>query len=124
MSSTLLNQRCSLNILELRSGTGLVGIAVAATFDANVTVTDLPHVITNLQFNAEANTAVLAANDGTVHVAPLRWGEAIDVNLIRRDFDLVLALDVVHHNPLNVFFFFFFLIFFLFSFNFEFIYIY
>ena len=57
-------------------------------------------------------------------MAPLRWGEAIDVNLIRRDFDLVLALDVVHHNPLNVFFFFFFLIFFLFSFNFEFIYIY
>ena len=39
-------------------------------------------------------------------MAPLRWGEAIDVNLIRRDFDLVLALDVVYHNPLNVFFFF------------------
>ena len=35
----------------------------------------------------------------------LRWGEADDVNLIRQDFDLVLALDVVYHDPFNVFFF-------------------
>ena len=100
LSSTLLDQRRSLNILELGSGTGLVGIAAAATLGANVTVTDLPHVTTNLQFNAEANTAVLAANGGTVHVAPLRWGEADDVNLIGRDFDLVLASDVVYHDHL------------------------
>ena len=50
----------------------------------------------------------------------LRWGEADDVNLIRQDFDLVLALDVVYHDPFNVFFF---KIFFLFSFNSKFIYL-
>ena len=104
LSSTLLDQRRSLNILKLGSGTGLVGIAAATTLGANVTVINLPHIITNLQFNAEANTAVLAANGGTVHVVPLRWGEADDVNLIGRDFDLVLASDVVYHDPLNLYF--------------------
>lgn len=89
-----------LNILELGSGTGLVGIAAAATLGANVTVTDLPHVIPNLQFNADANAEVLAANGGTIHVASLRWGEADDVELIGREFDLILASDVVYHNHL------------------------
>ncbi|XP_030930795.1 protein-lysine N-methyltransferase rrg1-like [Quercus lobata] len=82
LSSTLLDQHRSLNILKLGSRTGLVGIAATTTLDANVMVTDLPHVITNLQFNAKANAAVLAANGGTIHVALLRWGEANDVNLI------------------------------------------
>ena len=104
MSSTLLDQHCSLYILELVSGTGLVGISVAATLGANVTIIDLPHVIMNLQFNAEANAVVLAASGGTVHVASLRWGEVDDVNLIGQDFDLVLTSDVVYHDPLTFFF--------------------
>ena len=110
LSSTLLDQRRSLNILKLGSETGLVGIAAATTLGANVTVINLPHIITNLQFNAEANTAVLAANGGTVHVVPLRWGKADDVNLIGRDFDLVLASDVVYHDPLNLYFILFYFI--------------
>jgi predicted nicotinamide N-methyase len=100
LSSTLIGHRRPLNILELGSGTGLVGIAAAATLGANVTVTDLPHVIPNLQFNADANASVLNLNSGAVHVAPLRWGEADDVELIGRDFDLVLASDVVYHDHL------------------------
>ena len=99
------DQHRSLNILKLGFGIGLVGIAVAATLGANVMIIDLPHVITNLQFNAEANAAVLAASGGTVHVASLRWEEVDDVNLIGQDFDLVLTSDVVYHDPLNVFFF-------------------
>ena len=105
LSSTVLDQHRSLNILKLGFGIGLVGIAVAATLGANVMIIDLPHVITNLQFNAEANAAVLAASGGTVHVASLRWEEVDDVNLIGQDFDLVLTSDVVYHDPLNVFFF-------------------
>ena len=100
LSSTLIGHRRPLNILELGSGTGLVGIAAAATLGANVTVTDLPHVIPNLQFNADANASVLNLNGGAVHVAPLSWGEADDVELIGRDFDLVLASDVVYHDHL------------------------
>ncbi|KAI4327595.1 hypothetical protein L6164_020035 [Bauhinia variegata] len=89
-----------LRILELGSGTGIVGIVAAATLGANVIVTDLPHVVPNLQFNADANAGVLASNGGAVSVAPLQWGHAEDVELIGRDFDLILASDVVYHNHL------------------------
>lgn len=89
-----------LNILELGSGTGLLGISAAVTLGAKVTVTDLPHVIPNLQFNVDANAAVLAANGGVINVAPLRWGEEEDVKLIGNEFDLILASDVVYHDNL------------------------
>ncbi|XVF62029.1 hypothetical protein PTKIN_Ptkin08bG0184200 [Pterospermum kingtungense] len=100
---TALSNGCSgrkLTILELGSGTGLVGIAAAVTLGANVTVTDLPHVIPNLQFNVDANSDVVAKKGGTIKVAPLRWGEDDDVEVVGRGFDLVLASDVVYHDHL------------------------
>ncbi|KAF2543620.1 hypothetical protein F2Q68_00030585 [Brassica cretica] len=89
-----------MNILELGSGTGVVGIAAAITLSANVTVTDLPHVLDNLSFNAEANAQTVARFGGQVHAAPLRWGEADDVELLGRNVDLVVASDVVYHDHL------------------------
>ncbi|KAG2329393.1 hypothetical protein Bca4012_021043 [Brassica carinata] len=89
-----------LNIVEIGSGTGIVGIAAAAMLGANVTLTDLPNVIENLKFNADANARVVARFGGEVHVAPLRWGEAGDVEDLGRDVDLVLASDVVYHEHL------------------------
>ncbi|XP_019085367.1 PREDICTED: protein-lysine N-methyltransferase rrg1-like [Camelina sativa] len=53
-----------INIVELGSGTGIVGIAAAATLGANVTVTDLPNVIENLRFNADANAEAAARSGG------------------------------------------------------------
>ncbi|KAK7386529.1 hypothetical protein VNO78_26823 [Psophocarpus tetragonolobus] len=84
-------------ILELGSGTGIVGIVAAATLSCHVTITDLPHVVPNLQFNADANASLTG---GEVTVAPLRWGHADDVEAIGRDFDLILASDVVYHDHL------------------------
>ncbi|CAN6988452.1 unnamed protein product [Brassica rapa subsp. trilocularis] len=89
-----------MNILELGSGTGVVGIAAAITLSANVTVTDLPHVLDNLSFNAEANAQTVARFGGQVHAAPLRWGEADDVEVLGRNVDLVVASDVVYHDNL------------------------
>lgn len=89
-----------LKVLELGSGTGLVGIAAAVTLGANVTVTDLPHVLPNLQFNVDANANLVALQGGTITVAPLRWGKDGDVETIERDFELVLASDVVYHDHL------------------------
>lgn len=89
-----------LRILELGSGTGLVGIAAAAILGANVTVTDLLHVIPNLQFNAELNSKVWAPHCGKLDVAPLKWGEADDMDAIGREFDLILGSDVVYHDHL------------------------
>ncbi|XP_010503759.1 PREDICTED: protein N-lysine methyltransferase METTL21A-like [Camelina sativa] len=89
-----------LNVVELGSGTGIVGIAAAATLGANVTVTDLPNVIENLRFNADANAEAAARFGGKVHVASLRWGEIDDVEALGQNVDLVLASDVVYHEHL------------------------
>ncbi|KAL5715259.1 hypothetical protein ACHQM5_017100 [Ranunculus cassubicifolius] len=86
-----------LRILELGSGTGLVGIAAAAILGAKVTITDLPHVVPNLVFNAKANNGGSGSN---VDVRALAWGEAEDVERVGRDFDLVLGSDVVYHDHL------------------------
>ncbi|KAA8531882.1 hypothetical protein F0562_006401 [Nyssa sinensis] len=89
-----------LRILELGSGTGLVGIAAAAALGADITVTDLPHVLSNLQFNVDANADVLAQQGGTVNVAPLSWGDADHMETIGREYDLILGSDVVYHDHL------------------------
>lgn len=93
--------RCRLRILELGSGTGLVGITAALTLSADVTVTDLPHVLPNLEFNARANSDVLARHGGSVEVAALCWGEVDQMEgLVGREYDLVLGSDVVYHDHL------------------------
>ncbi|XP_030462634.2 uncharacterized protein LOC115682537 [Syzygium oleosum] len=96
-----------LSVLELGSGTGLVGIAAAVALGADVTVTDLPHVVPNLQFSVDANAAALAAGaggggggGGAVRVAPLRWGEAEDVGALGEEYDVILASDVVYYDHL------------------------
>ncbi|CAM8972251.1 unnamed protein product [Rhodiola kirilowii] len=96
--SEFLDQHRRLKILELGSGTGFAGIVAAATLDAEVTVTDLPHVIPNLEFNVEANAGVL--KNGSVVAAPLRWGDAEDMEKLGREYDVVLASDVVYHDHL------------------------
>ncbi|XP_061336459.1 uncharacterized protein LOC133283596 [Gastrolobium bilobum] len=89
-----------LRILELGSGTGIVGIVAAVTLGGNVTLTDLPHVVPNLRFNADANAGIVGSTGGAVTVAPLRWGHVDDVEAIGREFDLILASDVVYHDHL------------------------
>ncbi|XAR73868.1 hypothetical protein NMG60_11007985 [Bertholletia excelsa] len=89
-----------LRILELGAGTGLVGIAAAATLCADVTLTDLPHVLPNLHFNADANSEVVAKNGGSVVVAALSWGSDDDMEAIGREYDLILGSDVVYHDHL------------------------
>lgn len=89
-----------IRILELGSGTGLVGIAAASLLHAHVTLTDLPHVLPNLQVNSDANAAATATNGGTVEVHCLRWGEPEDMASLGHQFDLILASDVVYHDHL------------------------
>ncbi|CAL5197598.1 unnamed protein product [Lathyrus oleraceus] len=100
LSTALAASNTPLRILELGSGTGIVGIVAAATLGSNVTLTDLPHVVPNLKFNAEANAGVVGSSGGTVTFAPLRWGHADDVEMIGREFDVIVASDVVYHDHL------------------------
>ncbi|KAG0463441.1 hypothetical protein HPP92_019510 [Vanilla planifolia] len=91
-----------LRILELGSGTGLVGIAAAAILGAHVTLTDLPHVLPNLEFNALANSGIVSARGGSITVRQLRWGASEDVSKLGfpTKFDAVLASDVVYYDHL------------------------
>lgn len=90
-----------LRILELGSGTGLVGIATAAILGAHVTLTDLPHVLPNLRFNADSNAAALAPRGGSLDVRQLRWGDDHAGDSLHDSmFDVVLASDVVYYEHL------------------------
>lgn len=87
-------------ILELGSGTGLVGIAAAAILGANVTVTDLPHVLPNLQLEIDANAGILQINGGSVNAAELSWGEYTHMEALGREYDYILASDVVYRDEM------------------------
>ncbi|XP_020600219.1 putative methyltransferase-like protein 21E pseudogene [Phalaenopsis equestris] len=101
-SPLLLPPRSPLRILELGSGTGLVGIAAAAILRAHVTLTDLPHVLPNLRFNAIANAEVVTARGGSLVVRQLRWGVAEDIVEMGSApaFDAIIASDVVYYDHL------------------------
>lgn len=60
-------------VLELGAGTGLVGVAAAAVWAADVLLTDLAEIQDNLNFNIEQNREVVAARGGSVTSRVLNW---------------------------------------------------
>ncbi|KAF2751206.1 hypothetical protein M011DRAFT_104997 [Sporormia fimetaria CBS 119925] len=63
-----------LSVLELGSGTGLVGLAMAA-LGADVVLTDLPSIYTNLARNARDNSDVIRQGKGSARCGVLDWTE-------------------------------------------------
>ncbi len=64
---------CGSRVLELGSGgTGLVGLA-AASLGADVTATDLPAMLPQLEAAIAANASLVAAAGGGIRAAPLDW---------------------------------------------------
>jgi predicted nicotinamide N-methyase len=61
-------------VLELGSGTGLLGLAAACIWKASVVLTDLPTIMPNLTHNASLNQEVVGGRGGRAEVAPLTWG--------------------------------------------------
>jgi Predicted methyltransferase len=61
-------------VLELGSGTGLLGLAAACIWRARVTLTDLPNIIPNLAHNVSLNKELVESRGGVVEAAPLTWG--------------------------------------------------
>lgn len=66
------------HVLELGSGTGLLGLAAAAIWRTRVTMSDLPSIVPNLAANAAANSEVLSGRGASVDVGALTWGGDID----------------------------------------------
>jgi len=64
----------ALRILELGSGTGLLGMAAAAMWRAEVSLSDLPDIMANLTFNIEKNRATVEQLGGKLSSGTLTWG--------------------------------------------------
>lgn len=66
------------DILELGSGTGLLGLSAACTWGANVVLTDLPEILPNLAHNTSLNLSTIEACGGRAEAAALTWGGGED----------------------------------------------
>ncbi|XP_028854992.1 EEF1A lysine methyltransferase 3-like [Denticeps clupeoides] len=80
-------------IIELGAGTGIVGI-LAARLGADVTITDLPLAVPQLQSNVSSNVPSLGWPGAIPKVFPLSWGK--DQHEFSSDWDLVLGADIVY----------------------------
>ncbi|XP_066873088.1 protein-lysine methyltransferase METTL21C isoform X4 [Kogia breviceps] len=83
--------------LEIGAGPGLVSI-VASILGAQVTATDLPDVLGNLQYNLLRNTLNHTAH--LPEVKELVWGKGLEQNFPKSTcyYDYLLASDVVYHH--------------------------
>ncbi|KAI4870205.1 putative methyltransferase-domain-containing protein [Hypoxylon rubiginosum] len=91
----------SLDVLELGSGTGLLGMAAAAIWQANVALTDLPSIVPNLSYNVEVNRSNIEALGGIVDSGALTWGSEIDSAerfTNKNQFKIVLAADSLYDD--------------------------
>ncbi|XP_044533735.1 EEF1A lysine methyltransferase 3 [Gracilinanus agilis] len=79
-------------VIELGAGTGIVGI-LAALQGGDVTITDLPLALEQIQGNVQANVPV----GGRAQVRALAWG--LDQGVFPGDYDLVLGADIVYLEP-------------------------
>lgn len=108
-SSLLLSQRlpdlrkyivdnCS-KVLELGSGTGLVGMAAACAWNVSVLLTDLPEIVPNLQYNLERNRNLIEENHGSVAARQLDWADETDAPQDDEDkFMVILAADPIYSD--------------------------
>ncbi|GJN32781.1 hypothetical protein PR202_gb21309 [Eleusine coracana subsp. coracana] len=96
------SQEAPLRFLELGSGTGAAGLALAAALPARGVLSDLPAALPNLLHNAELNAPLLAAAGGAASVVPLPWGDvaAMEALAAASPFDLVVGSDVVYYEAL------------------------
>ena len=89
------------SILELGSGTGLVGMAAALVFERCTILTDLPEIVPNLEQNARSNSEVISSRGGTVCAAVLDWTCPDELGLDSFDgslksFPLIVVADPIY----------------------------
>ncbi|KAK5992784.1 Protein-lysine N-methyltransferase EFM2 [Cladobotryum mycophilum] len=90
-------------VLELGSGTGLLGIAAAALWKAPVYLSDLPNIVPNLKDNVEKNKELVESLGGSMTAGALTWGgeeDEIDQELFGNlnQFKLILVADPMYDD--------------------------
>ncbi|KAB5549937.1 putative methyltransferase-domain-containing protein [Coniochaeta sp. 2T2.1] len=88
-------------VLELGSGTGLLGLAAACFWRVPVTLTDLPTIVPNLTHNVHANRPIADGFGGQVDAVPLTWGdrEETDVRFqVPHRHRIVIAADPLYDD--------------------------
>ncbi|XP_072326307.1 EEF1A lysine methyltransferase 3-like [Scyliorhinus torazame] len=80
-------------VIELGSGTGLVGI-LAAMLGGHVTLTDQPKVLSQIEYNVTSN--IPSANLHLAKVCALSWGR--DHYQFPSDYDYILGSDIVYKS--------------------------
>jgi len=80
------------NIVEVGSGTGLVGLVVGAFRNADVWITDQAPLLQIMNYNVTLNNL-----ESTVSVAELNWGMPPPTNIPRPN--IILAADCVYFEP-------------------------
>ncbi|KAK8850368.1 hypothetical protein IAR55_004286 [Kwoniella newhampshirensis] len=85
-------------VIELGSGTGLVGIATAMLEPTSeVWVTDQSMLLDLMEVNVRLNLDDLSRDN--VHVAELNWGEPIPDSIAVKEASVILAADCVYFEP-------------------------
>ncbi|KAJ4297037.1 Protein-lysine N-methyltransferase rrg1 [Collariella sp. IMI 366227] len=89
-------------VLELGSGTGLLGLAAACIWKASVVLTDLPNIIPNLAHNTLLNQEAVEGRGGRAEAAALTWGgdgEDIDARFSALNrFQLIIVADPLYDD--------------------------
>lgn len=88
-------------ILEVGSGVGLVGLALAA-IGADVTMTDLPHALPTLECNIEFNRSIWENAGGNIRAMELIWGEdgfaRSPLSRVPIEYDFIIACECVYQR--------------------------
>jgi len=83
-------------VLELGSGTGLVGIAAAAVWGAAVRLTDLAEIEANLAMNVRDNVQVIESSGGVATTGVLDWSDTKNSPSDEIQYPIILAADPLY----------------------------
>jgi predicted nicotinamide N-methyase len=86
----------NIDILELGSGTGLLGLAFAIVFNTHVQLTDLDTIVPNLERNVHLNQHLLSENRAAASVTTLDWTCPSASSLKDEKFDIILTSDGIY----------------------------
>jgi len=89
-------------VLELGSGTGLVGLAASFIWQdriSEIMMTDLPEIVPNLQKNIGINRGLSRKSIPQVHSRILDWSDKADVPRTRDEaYQVILAADPIYSS--------------------------